>query len=57
MNWLYPRDVVDLLFPGMLWYCLVWIVLCCVALVMCVYYTGVACYKTILWVDDLWRRK
>ena len=56
-RWLFPRDVVDLLFPGMLWYLCLWIVLCFVAIGWFLYKTVVVCWRFCVWVDQAWPRK
>lgn len=52
MNWLFPRDAVDFLFPGMLWYLCLWIVLCFVAVGWVLYKTVVVMYRVCVWVDQ-----
>lgn len=51
MNWLLPRDAVDFLFPGILWYLCLWIILCFVAVGWVLYKTVVVMYRVCVWVD------
>jgi hypothetical protein len=56
-RWLFPRDAVDFLFPGPLWYLCLWIVLCFVAVGWFLYKTVVVCWRVCVWVDRAWLRK
>jgi hypothetical protein len=56
-RWLFPRDAVDLLFPGMLWYFCVWIILCFVVTGMILYKTVMVCWSVCVWVDQTRLRK
>lgn len=46
MNWLYPRTALDMLFPGLLWYIPLWIVLSFVVTGVLLWNLGVWVYKT-----------
>lgn len=57
MNWLYPRTALDMIFPGPLWYCLLWIVLCGVFMAGLLWDTGVVLYKVCVWADERLRTR
>lgn len=49
MNWLFPRSALDMLFPGLLWYFCVWVVLVFVL-------TGVLLWDISVWLYRLFER-
>ena len=49
---LFPRDTVDLLVPGLLWYFCVWVVLCFVVTGMALWHTGVCVYRLVASFSD-----